>query len=106
MTLNKFAIIIEIKDTKFSSFLVVRKVTATGFEITFKVINKTNRRNTIYSEIRDELSDFKNDMDQRTIQWASESDSVRETTDQRPDRWQQEYTGGGRVSKKLRFLLR
>ena len=51
MTLNKFAIIIEIKDTNFSSFLVVRKETATGFEITFKVINKTNRRNTIYSEI-------------------------------------------------------
>ena len=32
------------------------------------------------------------------------SDSIRKTTTEKPDRQQREYTGNGRVSKKLRFL--
>ena len=45
----------------------MRKETSTS-EIAFyivKVIDKGNRHNTIYSEISDELSDFKNDIIQR-----------------------------------------
>ena len=82
------------KDTSFNYFLAVRKETASASEITFsivKVLDKTNKRNSIYSEISDELSDFKNDIVQRTIQ---------RTRIQR----QQELTGGGRISKKSRFL--
>ena len=68
MTLNKFAIIIE---TSFDSFLALRKETSSASEIKFsivKVIDKTNRHDTIYSEISDELSGFKNDIVQQTVQ--------------------------------------
>ena len=97
------------KDTSFNSFLTVRKEISSPFEINFsiiKVIDNTKRHDTIYSETSDELSDFKNDNVQRTIQGTSESDFVRETADQQPDRQQREHTGGGRVSKKQRFLSR
>ena len=50
------------KDTCFNSFLAVRKQTSSPFEINFsivKVIHNINRQNVIYSEISDELSDFK-----------------------------------------------
>ena len=89
--------------------MAVRKETSSPFEINFpavKVIDNTNRQNAIYSEIRDELSDFKNNNIQQTIQRTSESDTARETTDKRADRQQQELTGSGRVSKKPRFLSR
>ena len=95
--------------TSFNSFLVVRKETPSAGKITFsivKVIDKTNRHDTIYSEISDELSDFKNDIVQRTIQRTSESGSVREIANNRPDKRRREHTGGGRVNKKLRFLSR
>ena len=97
--------------------MVLRKETPSAGRITFpivKVIGETNRRNTISSEIIDELSDFKNDIVtiQRTsksgsivtIQWTRKSCSIRDTTNKRPDRWQREQTGGGRVSKKPIFL--
>ena len=87
--------------------MAVRKETSFPFEINFsvvKVIDNTNRHNAIYSEIRHELSDFKNSNVQRTIQRTSESDTARETTDKRPDRQQRELTGSGRVSKKSIFL--
>ena len=48
-----------------------------------KVIDNLNRDNNIYSEISDELTDFKNDSVQRTVQLASESDFVRETNGRR-----------------------
>ena len=89
--------------------MVVRKETPSAGKINFsivKVIVKSNRHDTIYSEISDELSDFKNDIVQRTIHRTSESDSVREITDNRPDKQRREHTGGGRVNKKLRFLSR
>ena len=56
--------------------MAVRKETS-PFEIRFsivKVIDNTNRHDTIYSQISDELSDFKNDNVQWTIQRTSESD--------------------------------
>ena len=59
------------------------------------IIDSTNRQETIYSEISDKLSDFKNDNVQKTIQRFSESDSVRETTVKQPDRRRKEDTGGG-----------
>ena len=66
------------------------KETPFARKITFsivKVIDKTNRKNTIYFEISDELSDFKNDIFQPTIQRTSESDTVRETIERkRPNR--------------------
>ena len=50
------------KDTCFNSFLAVRKETLSSFEINVsivKVIDNTNRKNVIYSEISDELTDLK-----------------------------------------------
>ena len=64
------------KDTSFNSFLTFRKEKSSTSEITFpivKVIDKTNKHNSIYSEISDELNDFKNDNVQRTIQQISEN---------------------------------
>ena len=71
-----------------------------------KIIDKTNRHDTIYSEISDELSDFKNDIVQlrKRIQRTSESNFSRETTGNRRDR-QQQHTDE-RISKKPRFLSR
>ena len=89
--------------------MTVRKETSSPFEVNFpavKVIDNTNRHNAIYSEIRHELSDFKNNNIQKTIQRTNESDTARETTDKRPNRQQRELTGSGRVSKKPRFLSR
>ena len=81
VTLNKLAIIIEIKEALvLILFLAVRKETSFGTEINFsidKVIDKTNRNDTIYSEISVESSDFKNGIVQRTIQRTSKSDTVR-----------------------------
>ena len=68
-----------------------------------KVIDNLNRHN-IYSEISDELTDFKNDSVQRTVQLASESDFVRETTTSRTNGRRREHTRHGQVSKKPRFL--
>ena len=85
--------------------MVLRKETPSAGRITFpivKVIGETNRRNTISSEIIDELSDFKNDI--VTIQRTRKSCSIRDKTNKRPDRRQQEQTGSGRVSKKPVFL--
>ena len=78
--------------------MALRKETSSASKIKFsivKVIDKTNRHDTIYSDISNELSDFKNDIVQRTIQQTSENDLVRETTCERPDRWRREHTGGG-----------
>ena len=54
------------KDTIFNSFMDLRKETSSSaskikFSIV-KAIDKTNRHDTIYSEISDKLSDFKNDI--------------------------------------------
>ena len=89
--------------------MVVRKETPSAGKITFsivKVIVKSNRNDTIYSEISDELRDFKDDIVQRAIHRTSESDSVREKTNNRPDKRRREHTGAGLVNKKLRFLSR
>ena len=53
------------RDKSFDSFLAVGKETPSASKITFsivKVIDKTNRHDTVYSEISDELSDFENDL--------------------------------------------
>ena len=87
--------------------MAVRQEASSLREINFsivRVIDNSNRDDNIYSEISDELSDFKNDDVQRTIQRVSESNTVRETT-KRPDR-RREFTNNGQVSKKPRFLSR
>ena len=75
------------KDTCFNSFLAVRKQTSSPFEINFsivKVIHNINRQNVIYSEISDELSDFKKgNVVQRPIQRISEINFVRDITGRR-----------------------
>ena len=66
------------KDTSFNSFLVTRKETSSPSQIIFsivKVIDNGNKDDSINSDISDELSDFKNDIVQRTIQRVSEGDS-------------------------------
>ena len=89
--------------------MVVRKQISSPLEINFpviKVIDSTNRQDLIYSEISEELSDFKNEKVQRTVQQISESDSVREAKSKRPDRREKEHTGNGRVHKKQRLPSR
>ena len=86
--------------------MAVRKQISSPLEINFpviKVIDSTNRQDLIYSEISEELSDFKNEKVQRTVQQISESDSVREAKSKRPDRREKEHTGNGRVHKKQRL---
>ena len=66
------------KDTSFNSFLVTRKETSSPSQIIFsivKVIDNGNKDDSINSDISDELSDFKNDIVQRTIQRVSEGES-------------------------------
>ena len=89
--------------------MAVRKQISSPLEINFpviKVIDSTNRQDLIYSEISKELSDFKNEKVQRTVQQISESDSVREAKSKRPDRREKEHTGNGRVHKKQRLPSR
>ena len=89
--------------------MAVRKQISSPLEINFpviKVIDSTNRQDLIYSEISEELSDFKNEEVQRTVQQISESDSVREAKSNRPDRREKEHTGNGRVHKKQRLPSR
>ena len=84
--------------------MAARQQTSQEGEIKFsfaKVIDNTNRAKVIYSEVRDELSNLKNDNIQSKIQWASESNTVRTTTVTRRDRHQRVYTGDGRISKNL-----
>ena len=90
-------------------FLAVLKQAASPFEINFsivKAIDSANRKDVIYSEISNKLSDFKNDKVQRTVQQISESDFAREAKGKQPDRQWREHTGNERISKKPRFLLR
>ena len=89
--------------------MAVRKQISSPLEINFpviKVIDSTNRQDLIYSEISEELSDFKNEKVQRTVQQISESDSVREAKSKRPDRREKEHTGNGRDHKKQRLPSR
>ena len=67
------------KDTTFNSFLAKRKETSSPSEINFsivKVIDNVNKHDSINFDTNDELSDFKNDIVQRTTQWVSEKDTV------------------------------
>ena len=89
--------------------MAVRKQISSPLEINFpviKVIDSTNRQDLIYSEISEELSDFKNEKVQRTVQQISKSDSVREAKSKRPDRREKEHTGNGWVHKKQRLPSR
>ena len=59
------------KDTSFNCFLATRKEILSPSEIIFsivKVIDKVNKHDSINFDTNDELSDFKNDIFQRTIQ--------------------------------------
>ena len=87
--------------------MAVRRETLSLSEINVsivKVTDNTNRHEDIYSKISDELSDFKNDNVQQTIQGISESDSTRTTTTERSDRWRREYTGNARISKSQDYF--
>ena len=95
------------KDTSFNCFLATRKETSSPSEINFsivKVIDNVNKHDSINFDSNDELSDFKNDIVQRTIQRASESNTVGKTTTKQQYIRRRELTGHGRVSKKPRFL--
>ena len=84
-----------------NSFLALRKETSSTIKITFsivKVIDKTNKHNSIYSEISNELSDFKNDNFQRTIQQISENDIDRD--DKKLERRRRELTIAGRMNQQ------
>ena len=79
-----------------NSFLALRKETSSTIKITFsivKVIDKTNKHNSIYSGISNELSDFKNDNFQRTIQQISENGIDRD--DKKLERRPRELTIAG-----------
>ena len=71
------------KDTSFNCFLATQKVTSSPSEITFfvvKVMDNVNTHDSINFDTNDELCDFKNDIVQRTIQQASENNTVAKTT--------------------------
>ena len=95
------------RDNNFNSFLAVRKQISSATEIIFSIVNiidKTNRNNAIYSDINNELSDFKNDNIQykRSAQRISEGSTVRETRTNGTDR--QQLRNDRRISKKPRFI--
>ena len=95
------------RDNNFNSFLAVRKQISSATEIIFFIVNiidKTNRNNAIYSDINNELSDFKNDNIQykRSAQRISEGSTVRETRTNGTDR--QQLRNDRRISKKPRFI--
>ena len=95
-------------DTSFNFLLAVRKETLSAGKITFsivKVIDKTNRHDTIYCQISDELNDFKNDIIQQTIQQTSESDLVRKTIDKRSDRWWLEHGWTSQEKARISFKI-
>ena len=97
------------KDTSFNSFLATRKETSSPSEINFcivKVIDNINKHDSINSDISDELSDFKNNIVQRTIQRIGKGDSVGKTATEQQHIRRREYTGNGRVTKKPRFPSR
>ena len=95
------------KDTSFNCFLASRKETSSPSEKNcsiVKVIDNANKHGSINFDDNDEVSDFKNNIVQRTIQRASKSYTFREATTKRQNIRQREHTGHGRVSKKPRFL--
>ena len=74
MELDKFVIIIEIKQTSFNLFLATREQTSQASEIRFsvvKVIDSFNKGNVLYSEARNELSSLKNNDKRRAVQSIS-----------------------------------
>ena len=109
---NKFAIITETKKTK--RFLALRKQTSGTDKINFSIenlIDKTNKKEDIYFDINDKLSDFNNDFNQfePRIRCASESNSSRETINIKRQKQQQRQReqstkNKGQVSKKPQFL--
>ena len=103
MELDKFVIIIEIKQTSFNLFLAIREQTSQASEIRFsvvKVIDSFNKGNVLYSEARNELSSLKNNDNRRAVQSSGAG------FDSRPisTRSRQEHADSGQVSKKPRFL--
>ena len=89
--------------------MATRKETSSPSEINFsivKVIDNVNKHDSINFDTNDELSDFKNDIVQRTIQRVSESNTVGKTIAKQQYIQQRKPTGHGRVSKKPRFLSR
>ena len=88
--------------------MATRRETSSPSEITFsivKVIDNVNKHD-INFDTNDELSDFKNDIVQRTIQRVSEGDAVGKTKAKQQYIRRRELTGHVRVSKKPRFLSR
>ena len=64
----------------------MKKQTSTGDKIIFsivKIIDKTNRNDTIYTDIIDELDEFNNDIAQfeQSVRGISENSTGRETAD-------------------------
>ena len=94
------------KDKTFNSFLAVRKQTLTGDKIIFSIVKityKTNKNDSIYTDISDELDELNNDIVQfeQSVQGISENSTGWETT----DRTKRRYTENDRrISKKPRFL--
>ena len=69
------------KDTSFNCFLATRKK-ASPSEINFsivKVIDNVSKHDSVNFDNNDEISDFKNDIIQRTILRVSERNTVRKT---------------------------
>ena len=94
------------KDTNFDSFLATRKKTSPS-KINFSIVKVTdnvNKNDSINFDTDDELSGFKNDIVQQTIQRVSESNTARKTTSKQQYIRRRRLPGYGQVSKKPRFL--
>ena len=78
--------------------MATRKETSSPSEINFsivKVIDNVNKHDSINFDANDELSDFKNDIVQQTIQRVSKGDSVGKTATEQQHIRRREYTGNG-----------
>ena len=97
------------KDTCFNSFLATREETSQEDDIKFsivKVIDNVNKNSVIYSEVTNELNNFKDDIGGRTVQSISGDNIEGRTTARETSARTRRTNDDRRVSKKPRFLSR
>ena len=96
-------------DTCFNSFLATREQTSQEDDIKFsivKVIDNVNKSSIIYSEVINELNNFKDDISGRTVQSISGDNIDGRTTARETSARTRRTNDDRRVSKKPRFLSR
>ena len=97
-------------DTCFNSFLATREQTSQEDDIKYsiiKVIDNVNKSSVIYSEVTNELNNFKDDVGGRTVQSITVGSFEGRTAAREPISARTKRTNDDRrISKKPRFLSR